>query len=143
MSITSADVRSLNHWVDETTASHIADLWNAAYPDMRADLTQEIKHATPFAEADDKSSGHWKSHVERARNIRKGLAQLDNGTYRGCTRSPGGFDVSGALRVVGELIHMRRGHLAPPNDGNVYRLLAELSDSTAARYAELADRATA
>jgi Tfp pilus assembly protein PilP len=137
VSITSTDVRSLNHWIDEATASYIADLWNTAYPGMRADLTKEIKRTTPFAEAADKNSDHWKGHVLRAKRTRRELAQLDNCTYRGCTRSPGGFSVSGALGVVSALVHMRAGHLAGPNDGNVFRLLAELSDSTAARHAEL------
>ena len=133
MSITSTDVRTLNHWVDEATAVYIADLWNTAYPGMRATLTDEIKRV----EADDEHSDHWKGHTIRARNTRKRLAQLDNGTYRGCTRSPGGFDISGALTEVSMLVHMRAGNLAGTNDGNVFRLLAELSDSTAARYAEV------
>ncbi|MGJ5826031.1 hypothetical protein [Streptomyces ossamyceticus] len=138
MSITSADVRSLSHWIDEATATYIADLWNTAYPGMRATLTEEIKRVTPFAEANDEHSDHWKGHAIRAKNTRKRLAQLDNGTYRGCTRSPGGFSISGALTEVSAIVHMRTGYLAGPNDGNVYRLLAELSDSTAARHAQLA-----
>lgn len=138
MSITSTDVRSLNHWIDEATASYIADLWNTAYPSMRADLTEEIKRTTPFAEAGDDNSDFCKGHILRAKKARRELARLDNGTYKGCTRSPGGFSVSGALYAVSALVHMRAGHLVRPNDGNVFRLLAELSDSTAARDAELA-----
>lgn len=142
MSITSADVRSLNHWIDEATATYIADLWNTAYPGMRTTLTEEIKRVTPFAETGDEHSDHWKGHLLRAKKTRRELAQLDNGTYKGCTRSPGGFSVSGALCTVSALVHMRAGYLARPNDGNVYRLLAELSDSTAARHAELSATAT-
>lgn len=142
MSITSTDVRHLNHWVDEATASYIADLWNTAYPGMRATLTNEIKRTIPFAETNDERSDYWKGRVIRARNTRKRLAQLDNGTYKGCTRSPGGFDISGALSEVSALVHMRAGNLAGANDGNVFRLLAELSDSTAARYAELSTMST-
>jgi hypothetical protein len=137
VAITSTDIRNLNHWVDEAAATYIADLWNTAYPGMRADLTDEIKRTAPFAETGDENSDHWKGHLLRAKNTRKRLAQLDNGTFKGCTRSPGGFSVSGALSEVSALVHMRAGHLARPNDGNVFRLLAELSDSTAARHAEL------
>ncbi|MFF9036422.1 hypothetical protein ACF090_13230 [Streptomyces sp. NPDC014892] len=137
MTITSTDIRNLNHWIDEATATYIADLWNTAYPGMRNTLTEEIKRTTPFADNGDEHSDHWKGHLLRAKNTRKRLAQLDNGTFKGCTRSPGGFSVSGALSEVSALVHMSFGHLARPNDGNVYRLLAELSDSTAARHAEL------
>ncbi|MFJ5728772.1 hypothetical protein [Streptomyces paradoxus] len=137
MTITSADVRSLNHWIDEAAASYIADLWNTAYPGMRADLTKEINRTAPFAGATDESSDHWKAHIRRAKRTRRELAQLDNCTHRGCTRSPAGFSVSSALYVVSDFVHMRAGHLAGPNDGNVFRLLAELADSTAARHAEV------
>ena len=140
MSITGTDVQSINFWVDEVTASRIADLWNTAYPGMRADLTAEIKRVTPLAETADDADGRWKGHILRAKKVRKELAQLDNGTYRGCTRSPGGFSTYGALTAASDLMNMRAGRLTGPNAGNVFRLLAELADTTAARDAQLASQ---
>jgi hypothetical protein len=126
------EVRS-NPLIDEATASRLASLWNAAYPGMREMLTTVIDGQRRYLSENPDSP--VRAEIKRHEETRLALGQLDRGTYRGCTRSPGMFDTWGALSAIKRL-PMPTGS---KHGGNVYRLAAELSDIEAARAAALAD----
>lgn len=122
-----------NPRIDEATAGRIAALWNAAYPGMREMLTTVIDGQRSYLNEHPDSS--VRAEIKRHEETRLALGQLDRGTYRGCTRSPGMFDTWGALSAIKRL-PMPTGS---KHGGNVYRLAAELSDVEAARAAALAN----
>lgn len=128
---TTEAIRS-NPLIDEATAVRLAALWNAAYPGMRELLTTVIDAQRKYLS--EKPDGHLQEEVKRHEETRRALGQLDRGTYRGCTRSPGMFDTWGALSAIKRL-PMPTGS---KHGGNVYRLAAELSDIEAARAEALA-----
>lgn len=112
--LTAATVRDTGK-LDGTTAADIAGLWNNAYPTMRAILTDTITglrnrirrdgwthHVLPESDwGSDKDLG---AVLARQNGLRLRLGQLDRGTYRGCTRSPGGFSPLHAYWAVREVL---------------------------------------
>lgn len=98
---TTATVRGIGR-IDDTTATRVTDLWNAAYPTMRTILTASINGRRDRIRRegwtqDDLPRADWGSRKDLGarlaglEGLRRDLGQLDRGTYRGCTRSPGGF----------------------------------------------------
>jgi hypothetical protein len=148
---TTATVRDTG-WLDDTTAADITRLWNAAYPTMRTILTASINglrdriRREGWTEADlprgaGGSSRDLGAKLARLEGLRRGLGQLDRGTYRGCTRSPGGFSPISAYRAV-------RDVLAVTSSGDrdlaaVYELAAVLSFVSDGRQRQLAARRSA
>ncbi|MFD9319311.1 hypothetical protein ACFWDQ_16705 [Streptomyces sp. NPDC060053] len=112
--ITAATVRG-NGRLDDITAGQVADLWNAAYPTMRTILTASIdgfrariqregwtQDALPKTDwGSDKDLG---AKLARLEGLRRVLGQLDRGTHRGCTRSPGGFSLTSAYWSVRDVL---------------------------------------
>ncbi|MFJ9748901.1 hypothetical protein [Streptomyces chartreusis] len=133
--ITAATVRDSGR-LDDTTASTLADQWNAAYPTMRRILNASINGLRARIEREewtaarlrpeDQGSGRdLSAKLARMEGLRRGLGQLDRGTYRGCTRSPGGFSPTSAYWSV-------RDFLAVTTTGDhglsdVYELAAHLA----------------
>lgn len=127
-------------------AEHLADLWNTAYPVMREISTRYIagqrsaiernawdvdpKH--PAADVlremtpDEKT---YRRKLKRAEELRLVLGQLDRGTHKLCTRSPGGFTVTGAYMAVRSLLNI--SSLSSPGLAFVYRLAAVLAEAEA------------
>jgi hypothetical protein len=134
-------------------AEHLADLWNRAYPTMREIATNninglrlsierkswEVDPRHPQAEA-LKSFLPKEERVRRklklAEDLRRTLGQVDRGTHKLCTRSPGGFSVTGAYMVVRNLIGI--SSLSTKGLGDVYRLAAVLADAEEVIIAERA-----
>jgi hypothetical protein len=113
---TAAAVRA-NGRLDETTATRIADLWNAAYPAMREIATahvdayrqqvrEEVWNVIPSGPNADAvraftpTEAAVRRRLKRVEELRLVLGQLDRGTHRACTRSPGGFSAFAAYRAV-------------------------------------------
>lgn len=125
-------------------AEHLADLWNAAYPSMReiasgsiAALRTSIKAKSwevdpshPQAEVLRKcvsSEQKLRRKLKLAEDLRRDLGQLDRGTHKLCTRSPGSFTVTGAYMAVRNLIR-----ITSLNSGGlpaVFRLAAVLAEA--------------
>lgn len=152
--LTAATIRSHGR-VDDTTATRIADLWNAAYPVMRESATarvdafrrqvrDEIWNAIP-----DLSNPHAETlraftpteatvrrRLKDAEGLRRELGQLDRGAHRACTRSPGGFSTLAAYRAVRAFLDATtlndRGLAA------VYQLAAALADTADEQHREWA-----
>lgn len=141
--ITVADIRSFDTRIDTETAHRIADLWNTAYPHMRAALTGVIDGNRRYlAEADQRQlSAEVKAataeRIKETERVRRELGQLDRSALRMCNRSMGGFSVSGALILVRSAIDAFS--FGSPHLGDAYRLAAALADvvgdRTAAREA--------
>lgn len=141
--ITVADIRSADTRIDTDTAHRIAELWNTAYPHMRAALTAVIDGNRQYlAEADrwqlsDEAKAATAQRIRDTERVRRELGQLDRGALRTCSRSMGGFSVSGALILVTRAIDAFS--VGSPHLGDAYRLAASLADVvggwTAARQA--------
>lgn len=112
--LTTAAARSYGR-LDDTTASHLAGQWNAAYPTMRTILTASISSLRSQIERegwtqDSLPKDDWGSsrdlgaRLGRLELLRRGLGRLDRGTYQGCTRSPGGFSVTHAYWSVRDVL---------------------------------------
>ncbi|QUI32463.1 hypothetical protein H9W91_17535 [Streptomyces alfalfae] len=133
---TIATVRGLGQ-LDDTTAARIADLWNAAYPGMRDTLTLVIsrhrdylKKAQQAGDISKEMENDTRRYITRMEETRRVLGQLDRGTHRGCTRSPGAFTTSAAMSVVRRALDAVS--IGSPHAGSIYRLAAELADVEAA-----------
>ncbi|GAA3312105.1 hypothetical protein GCM10020295_83050 [Streptomyces cinereospinus] len=74
------DVR--NRFVTSSRTQRIADRWNAAYPAMRTILDTVIQA--------QRAAQQPTVDVARLERVRRELGQQDRGTFRACTRSPGG-----------------------------------------------------
>lgn len=138
--------------LDDTTAADIANRWNAAYPTMRTILTASINGLRDRIRRegwtqDALPKGDWGSSkdlgakVARLENLRRSLGQLDRGTYRGCTRSPGGFSPVSAYWAVRDVLAATS--ISDRNLAAVYELAAILSFASDARQRELAARRSA
>lgn len=144
--ITVADVRSSDTRIDTETAQRITDLWNVAYPHMRTALTAVIDGNRRYlAEADrwqlsEEKQAATARRIKETEQIRRELGQLDGSTLRACTRSMGGFYVSGALALV--MNALPAFSFGSPHLGDAYRLAAVLADVVGARTAarQAADR---
>ncbi|GAA2965246.1 hypothetical protein [Kitasatospora cinereorecta] len=112
-----------NRFVTETRAQRIADRWNAAYPAMRTILDAVIKAQRGAEEPT--------VDVARLERVRREMGQQDRGTFKSCTRSPGGFSIFDAFSQVREVVNVTSiGH---PDAGAILRLCAELADAVASR----------
>lgn len=138
--ITTGTVRSVGQ-IDDTTAARISELWNLAYPDLREALTNVISNrrdhlrkaeqAEPLSQEAKSSAAQY---IKRMEETRRALGQLDRGTYRGCTRSPGAFTANSALSAVSRAL--KAVPFGSPHAGNAYRLAGELADAVAAQNAK-------
>lgn len=125
-------------------AEHLADLWNRAYPAMRQIITRYIESQREYIERRgwviDPNHPHAEVLQERAtperkaryrlklsEELRRDLGQLDRGTHKPCTRSPGCFSVTAAYMAVRSLI----SHSSLNSEGlaDIYRLAAELAEA--------------
>lgn len=153
--LTTATVRSHGR-TDDTTAGLIADLWNTAYPTMRAIATNRINayrtqvrdeawridpnhpHADTLR-AYTPTEATIRRRLKNTETLRRELHQLDNGTHHACTRSPAGFTTGAAYTAVRALLDATtlndRGLAA------VYRLAAVLADAADERHREWTARA--
>ncbi|WP_255951593.1 hypothetical protein [Streptomyces odontomachi] len=142
--LTTATVRDHGH-IDEATATRIAELWNATYPTMRAVATARISaYRTQVAEkawevdpnhphADDlraflPTEAKTRRRLKNAETLRRELGQLDRGTHRACTFSPGGFSVFSAYAAVRRLLAATS--LNDHGLAAVYGLAAALADAS-------------
>lgn len=151
---TAATIR--NHGrTDEPTATHIANLWNAAYPTMRTiatnridayrrQLQDEIWNIDPTHPRADilRACAPTKATIRRRlkniEELRRTFDQLDRGTHRACTQSPGGFSIFSAYSAVRALL----GATTINDTGlaAVYQLAAVLAEAVEERHRELAAR---
>ncbi|MFC7885235.1 hypothetical protein ACFUVV_25665 [Streptomyces sp. NPDC057376] len=121
-----------NRFITETRAQRIADRWNAAYPAMRAILDTVIKA--------QRGAEQPTVDVARLERVRREMGQQDRGSFKACTRSPGGFSIFDAFSQVREVVNVTSiGHA---DAGAILRLCAELADAVAeAGVASRAERA--
>lgn len=137
---TVATVRGLGQ-LDETAAARIAGLWNQAYPGMRDTLTLVISRHRDYLQKAEQAGdltaemeASTRRYIKGLEETRRVLGQLDRGTHRGCTRSPGAFSASAALRAVRRALGAFS--VGGPVLGDVYRLAAALADEEAAKAEE-------
>lgn len=144
--------------VDDATATRIVDLWNTAYPAMRAIATDRIDayrrqirdeawridpdhpHADVLR-AYTPTEAQLRRRLKNAEELRRVLGQLDRGTHRACTRSPGGFTVRAAYSAVRALLKVTG--LNEQGLSAVYRLAAELADAADDLHRDLRARTSA
>ncbi|MGC4891068.1 hypothetical protein [Micromonospora sp. DT227] len=140
--LTVADIRSHDTRIDTDTAHTIAHHWNTAYPHMRAALTRWIearRHQLTTANDADQAIAH--EEIKNRERLRREIGQLDRGTFRQCTRSPGCFSTSAALSLVPQVIDTACWY--DPGLAHMYRLAAVLVDAINAKHADhQADRDT-
>lgn len=135
--------------LSQEQAEQLVDLWNAAYPLMRDIASGEVKGLRKYIAEEGwmawekRQAGssidlatltelgatreNCEKRLKRAERLRLTLGQLDRGTYKGCTRSPGAFSVSGAYSGVRRFLKSTSSStegLAP-----VYRLAVALSEA--------------
>jgi hypothetical protein len=125
-------------------AEHLADLWNRAYPVMRQIATLYIEGMRAYIEREgwviDPAHRHAevlqayttpekkaRRKLKLAEELRRDLGQLDRGTHKLCTRSPGGFTVTGAYMAVRNLLNI--SSLSSEGLASVFRLAAELAEA--------------
>jgi hypothetical protein len=125
-------------------AEALADLWNAAYPAMREIATRyiesqraaikekawEVDPKHPQAEALREftpGEARFRRRLKQVEDIRLTLGQLDRGTHKLCTCSPGRFTVTGAFMAVRSLIRITS--LNSPGQQFIYRLAAALAEA--------------
>ncbi|MGW1037535.1 hypothetical protein [Streptomyces antibioticus] len=113
------DVR--NRFVTASRTQRIADRWNSAYPAMRTILDTVITA--------QRAAEHPTVDVARLERVRREMGQQDRGTFKACTRSPGGFSIFDAFSQVREVVNVTSiGHT---DAGAILRLCAELADAVA------------
>lgn len=131
----------------------ITDLWNAAYPTMRAiatsritgcrgqiaDRVWDIDPANPNAEilrAYTPTEAKLRRRLKNTETLRRTLHQLDNGTHRPCTQSPPAFSPLAAYSAVRAFL----GTTGINDRGlaDVYQLAAVLAEAAEERCRELA-----
>lgn len=135
-------------------AEHLADLWNRAYPTMREIATRcingkkaaidgrswEVDPKHPQAEVLREllpKEAELTRRMKQVETLRRELGQLDRGTHKPCTRSPGCFSVTGAYMAVRNLIKI--SSLSSEGLGNVFRLAAVLAEAEEKVNAERAE----
>lgn len=116
-----------NRWLGAAEARRVVEEWNAVYPALREALTRVIDA--------QRKTERPTANVDYLVQVRRGLGQMDRGTYRSGT-CPGEpvFSPGCAFRLVrGALSAVSLGH---PQAGDIYRLagwLADLDTETTAR----------
>lgn len=155
--LTTATVRNHGH-TDEPTATRIADLWNAAYTVMRTiasnridayrrqlqDQAWNIDPDHPHAEAlraFTPTENAIRRSLKDIEDLRRTLGQLNRGTHRACTRSPGAFSVLAAYSAVRCVLAATS--LNDHGLSAVYQLAAALADGAEERHRELTTRPAA
>lgn len=125
-------------------AEHLADLWNLAYPAMRQIATRYISGMREYIEQEGWiiDPAHPRAEVlqayavpekkarrklKLAEDLRRDLGQLDRGTHKPCTRSPGCFSVTAAYMAVRSLISV--SSLSSEGMPQIYRLAASLAEA--------------
>lgn len=125
-------------------AERLADNWNAAYPFMREiasryidsmrkridDQSWEVDPSHPAAEflrQVTPSERQVRRKLKLAEDLRREMGQLDRGTHKLCTRSPGSFTVTGAYMAVRNLIRITS--LNSPGLPKIYWLAAALAEA--------------
>lgn len=125
-------------------AEHLADLWNRAYPAMRKIATGYIEGQRTYIEREGwvidpthrhaevlqayaVPEGKARRKLKLAEELRRDLGQLDRGTHKLCTRSPGSFTVTGAYMAVRNLISLTS--LNSEGLPLIYRLAADLAEA--------------
>jgi hypothetical protein len=123
-------------------AEALADLWNRAYPVMRAISTRYIaayrkrieseewnvdpaSHMAEFLRERTPPESTFRRKLKNAERVRQEIGQLDRATYKGCTRSPGGFSITGAYMLVRSVLGV--SSLGTEGMADVYRLAASLA----------------
>lgn len=135
--------------LDETSASHLAEQWNTAYPTMRKVVTRQIaadrryiaeqgwkidpdSAAAEFRQAHARTEIVARHSLRLAEELRRTLGQLDRGTHRPCTRSPQGFSVTSAYWAVRDVLPMTTINDRDLSDlYQLASLLAYIADSLA------------
>lgn len=125
-------------------AGALAELWNLAYPVMRDIMTRYIESyrrqieneawnvdpASSIAEylrQHTPSEDVFRRKLRTAEKVRQELGQLDRATHRACTRSPGGFSVTSAYRIVRSVLNA--SSISTEKLAVVYRLAASLAEA--------------
>lgn len=125
-------------------AEHLTDLWNRAYPAMRQISTGYIEGTRKYIEREgwviDPAHRHAevlqayatpekkaRRKLKLAEDLRRDLGQLDRGTHKPCTRSPGCFSVTAAYLAVRNLIGI--SSLSSEGLASVFLLAAELAEA--------------
>lgn len=151
---TAATIRNRGR-LDDATACRVADRWNTAYPTMRTiattridayrrqiqDQAWHIDPTHPRAEAlraHTPTEAQLRRRLKNAEDLRRELGQLDRGTHRACTRSPGGFSILAAYTAVRALL--ARTSVNDHGLAAVYELAAVLADAAETRHRELSAR---
>lgn len=141
--LTAELVHETGHF-SHSDAEYLADLWNAAYSDMRKIATRYISGMREYIEQEGwvidpahpqaETLQAYTTPEKKARrklrlaeNLRRDLGQLDRGTHRPCTRSPGCFSVTAAYMAVRSLIGV--SSLSSEGMPQIYRLAAELAEA--------------
>lgn len=137
--------------LDYARAKALADLWNLAYPVMRGIMTRYIESyrrqveskawdvdpASPMAEFLQQRTPPedvFRRKLKTAETVRQEMGQLDRATHKACTRSPGGFSITSAYRIVRSVLNA--SSLSTENLAAVYRLAASLAEAEEAVNAE-------
>ncbi|MBD0844207.1 hypothetical protein [Streptomyces sp. TRM68416] len=113
------DVR--NRFVTSSRPQRIANRWNAAYPAMGTILDTVIQA--------QRAAQQPTVDVARLERVRRELGQQDRGTFKACTRSPGGFSIIDAFSQVREVVNVTS--IDHADAGAILRLCAELADAVA------------
>jgi hypothetical protein len=152
--LTTATARNHGH-TDEPTATRITTLWNAAYPTMRTiatsritayrqqiqDRVWDIDPTQPNADilrAYTPTEAKLHRRLKNTEGLRRTLHQLDRGTHRACTRSPGGFSTLSAYAAVRALLNATS--LNDHDLAAVYQLAAVLAEAADERHRAIAAR---
>lgn len=138
------EIIKANPFLRPGRAEEIHYLWDEAYPAMRKIVTLYIEGMRAYVERES-----WKvdpdhpqaeilqayatpedkarRKLKLAEELRRDLGQLDRGTHRACTRSPGGFSVTAAYMAVRNLLN--RASLNSYGMPGVFRLAAVLAEA--------------
>lgn len=106
--------------------------WTETYPEMRRILDTLI--------TTNRAARRPTVDVPGLEYVRRGLGQLDRGTYRPCPQSPPAYNSFAAFRLVREVAHVTP--LGHPAAAAVFRLAADIADQNTAARAALASATT-
>jgi hypothetical protein len=140
------DIATVREYAGISTdrSADIVRLWNAAYPVMRQITSGYVNSMRDYVEREGwvVDPDHPRADIlsqytvpeDKARRklrfaeeLRRELGQLDRGTHKGCTRSPGGFTITAAYSRVRSVVGL--SSLGTEGMGSVYRLAAALAEA--------------
>jgi hypothetical protein len=111
----------VSRFVSAGDAEGIAEHWNGTYFAMRGILDTVIRA--------QRGAARPTVDIARLERVRREMGQQDRGTFKACTRSPGGFSIFDAFSQVREVVAVTSiGHA---DAGTILRLCAELADAVA------------